>query len=128
MFDELDFIYTPSRDPAADRDYFVDVLGAQEVFAIQAGDERVAAVQFTDKPLLIFAGHLGGERPFLIYRVSDFAKALNDLEARGWERAEEFEIPHGPCCTFQTPGGHRIGVYQLTRLEVGAHFAGRKDF
>ena len=24
---DLDFLYTPSKDPAADRDYFVNVLG-----------------------------------------------------------------------------------------------------
>lgn len=128
MLEDLDFIYAPSADPAADRDYFVSVLGAREVFAIQAGEERVAAVQLGSGPLLLFAGHLEGERPFLIYRVGDFASALKELEAGVWDRAEEFEIPHGPCCTFETPGGHRVGVYQPTRPEVGAHFAGRRDF
>jgi hypothetical protein len=128
MFEELDFIYTPSADPAADRDYFVNVLGAREVFAIEAGDDRVAAVELSDKPLLLFAGHLEGERPFLIYRVADMQAALVELVSRGWTQAETFEIPHGPCCTFESPGGHRIGVYQLTRPDVGAHFADRKDF
>lgn len=128
MFEELDFIYAPSKDPAADRDYFVDVLGAREVFAIEAGTDRVAAVQLADKPLMLFAGHLEGERPFLIYRVPDFDAAIRELRSRGWEGAEEFEIPHGPCCTFDTPGGHRLGIYQLSRPQVGEHFAGRKDF
>lgn len=127
-FGSLDFLYTPSRDPASDRDYFVNVLGASEVFAIEAGEERVAAVELGTGPIVLFAGHLEGERPFLIYRVDDFAAAIETLLARGWEHAEEFEIPHGPCCTFETAGGHRIGVYQLTRPDVGAHFAGRKDF
>jgi hypothetical protein len=128
MLEELDFVYTPSRDPAADRDYFVNVLGASEVFAIEAGAERVAAVRLGEGPLLLFAGHLEGERPFLIYRVDDFDTALRDIEERGWEPAERFEIPHGPCCTFSTPGGHRVGVYQLTRPDVAEHFAGRHDF
>ncbi len=128
MFGSLDFVYTPSRDPAADRDHFVNVLGAREVFAIEASDERVAAVQLGEGPLMLFAGHLEGERPFLIYRVDDFEGALAELAERGWEKAERFEIPPGPCCTFETPGGHRVGVYQLTRPEVGDHFAGRKDF
>ena len=128
MFASLDFVYTPSRDPAADRDYFVKVLGADEVFAIEAGGERVAAVQFGDGPLVLFAGHLEGDRPFLIYRVDDFDAALQDIEKRGWDPTERFEIPHGPCCTFETPGGHRVGVYQLTRPDVGDHFAGRNDF
>ncbi len=128
MFEQLDFLYTPSKDPAGDRDYFVDVLGAAFVFAVQAGDERVAAVRFGDGPLILFAGHLEGERPFMIYRVPDFDAALDELTSRGWAEAERFEIPHGPCCTFETPGGHRVGVYQLTRPEVGEHFAGRRDF
>jgi hypothetical protein len=127
-FQDLDFLYTPSNDPAADRDYFVDVLGAREVFAIEAGEDRVAAVQLSARPLLLFAAHLEGERPFLIYRVEDLEAELAELESRGWQRAETFDIPHGPCCTFASPGGHRIGLYQLTRPEVGAHFAGRHDF
>jgi hypothetical protein len=128
VFDSLDFLYTPSTDPSADRDYFVNVLGAREVFAIEAGDDRVAAVELSDRPLILFAGHLDGERPFLIYRVGDFDRALEELESRGWAPEERFEIPHGPCCTFGTPGGHRVGVYQLTRPEVIEHFAGRHDF
>jgi hypothetical protein len=128
MFEGLDFVYTPSSDPAADRDYFVNVLGGREVFAIEAGEDRVAAVELSERPLILFAGHLEGERPFLIYRVNDIDSALTEMEARGWTRDETFEIPHGPCCTFQTPGGHRVGLYQLTRPDVGGHFAGRKDF
>jgi hypothetical protein len=30
--------------------------------------------------------------------------------------------------TFETPGGQRIGLYELTRPEVTDHFAGRADF
>lgn len=128
MFEGLDFVYTPSSDPEADRDYFVNVLGGREVFAIEAGEDRVAAVELSERPLILFAGHLEGERPFLIFRVEDIESALNDMEASGWQRDETFDIPHGPCCTFQTPGGHRVGLYQLTRPDVGGHFAGRKDF
>ncbi len=128
MFEGLDFVYTPSSDPAADRDYFVSVLGGREVFAIEAGEDRVAAVELSERPLILFAGHLEGERPFLIFRVNDIESELNVMEGRGWQRDETFEIPHGPCCTFQSPGGHRVGLYQLTRPDVGEHFAGRKDF
>jgi hypothetical protein len=128
VFDELDFLYIPSRDSAADVAYFTDVLGGRLVFAIESEHTRVAAVDLSDKPLLLFADHLEGERPFLIYRVADLAAALDELAARGWGREEVFEIPHGPCCTFESPAGHRLGLYQLTRPEVGEHFAGRRDF
>ena len=54
--------------------------------------------------------------------------ALASLEAAGWEREATFGIPHGPCCSFRAPGGHRIALYELTRPEAAAHFEGRRDF
>ena len=35
-FQQLDFLYTPSRDVATDLVYFTDVLGGRVVFAIEA--------------------------------------------------------------------------------------------
>jgi hypothetical protein len=128
-FERLDFLYVPSRDVAADLGYFTEVLGGQVVFAIQAMGTRVAAVRLTEQPpLVLLADHLEGERPVLVYRVPDLGAAMADLEARGWQRQHTLEIPHGPCCSFQTPGGHRVALYQLTRPEVAAHFEGRRDF
>jgi hypothetical protein len=128
-FERLDFLYVPSRDVAADLGYFTEVLGGQVVFAIQAMGTRVAAVRLTEQPpLVLLADHLEGERPILVYRVPDLGAAMADLEARGWQRQHALEIPHGPCCSFQTPGGHRVALYQLTRPEVAAHFEGRRDF
>jgi hypothetical protein len=127
--ERLDFLYVPSRDVAADLGYFTEVLGGQVVFAIQAMGTRVVAVRLTEQPpLVLLADHLEGERPILVYRVPDLGAAMADLEARGWQRQHTLEIPHGPCCSFQTPGGHRVALYQLTRPEVAAHFEGRRDF
>jgi hypothetical protein len=128
-FEQLDFVYTPSRDVAADVAYFADVLGGRVVFAIDSMGTRVAAVELTEgAPLVLLADHVEGERPILVYRVPDLPGALAAMESRGWEREHTFEIPHGPCCSFRTPGGHRIAVYQLSRPEVAAGFAGRRDF
>jgi hypothetical protein len=127
--ERLDFLYMPSRDVAADLGYFTEVLGGRVVFAIQAMGTRVAAVRLTEQPpLVLLADHLEGERPILVYRVPDLDAAMAGLEARGWQRQHTLEIPHGPCCSFQTPGGHRVALYQLTRPEVAAHFEGRRDF
>lgn len=128
MFEELDFLYIPTADADADARYFGDVLGGEIVFTVESGDTRVAAVRLSERPLLLFADHLEGERPFMIFRVPDLEAALQEIEATGWTRAETFEIPHGPCCTFESPAGHRIGLYQLVRPEVAEHFAGRRDF
>jgi hypothetical protein len=128
-FQQLDFVYTPSRDVAADLRYFTEVLGGRVVFAIAAMGTRVAAVQLTEgPPLVLLADHVEGERPFLVYRVADLDAALAELESRGWERQHVFEIPQGPCCSFRTPGGHRIALYQLARPAAAAHFEGRRDF
>ena len=122
-------MYTPSRDVAADLDYFERVLGGRVVFAIEAMGTRVAAIALTESPpLVLLADHVEGERPILVYRVGDLDGALASLEAAGWEREATFGIPHGPCCSFRAPGGHRIALYELTRPEAAAHFEGRRDF
>ena len=128
-FDRLDFLYTPSTDVPGDLRYFTDVLGGRALFAIDAMGTRVAAVELTDgPPLVLLTDHVEGERPILVYRVDDLSKALDGLASRGWAREGTFEIPHGPCCSFRTPGGHRIALYQLVRPEVAERFAGRFDF
>ena len=128
-FQQLDFLYTPSGDVAADLAYFTEVLGGRVVFAIDSMGTRVAAIELIEgPPLLLLADHVEGERPILVYRVGDLGAALDLLESRGWKREHPFEIPHGPCCSFRSPGGHRIALYQLTRPEVAQHFEGRRDF
>lgn len=125
----MDFLYVPSRDVAADLEYFEGVLGGRVVFAIDGMGTRVAAVALSARPpLVLLTDHLEGERPVLVYRVDDLGAALDELEGRGWRREHRFEIPQGPCCSFRTPGGHRIALYQLARPEVAAHFEGRRDF
>jgi hypothetical protein len=128
-FERLDFLYVPSRDVAADRDTFVNVLGGRLLFAVESMGTRIAGVELTDgPPMVLLTDHLEGDRPVLVYRVPDLDAALRELETRGWERAATFEIPQGPCCSFVTPGGHRIALYQLTRPEAAGHFDGRRDF
>jgi hypothetical protein len=128
-FEQLDFLYIPSSDVAADAAYFTDVLGGRMVFAIDAEGTRAAMVEMTDgPPRLIFTDHLEGERPIYIYRVENLKKSLTALTKRGWTREETFEIPQGPCCSFASPSGQRVALYQLTRPDVESHFAGRRDF
>jgi hypothetical protein len=129
LFEQLDFVYMPSHDVEGDVRYFTDVLGARLTFAVDGMGTRVAMVELSaNAPRILLAGHLEGERPVLVYRVQDIDTAMKDLESRGWERGQTLEIPHGPVCSFTTPGGHRLAIYQLTRPEVGEHFEGRRDF
>jgi catechol 2,3-dioxygenase-like lactoylglutathione lyase family enzyme len=128
-FERLDYIYTPSRDVAADTRYFTDVLGARLVFAIEAMGTKVAMVELTEEPpRILLTDHLGGEVPILVYRVASLPDAMKELESRGWERGITLEIPQGPVCSFHAPGGQRIALYELTRPGVAESFEGRRDF
>lgn len=125
----LDFLYMPSRDVAADTADFIDMFGGRLVFAIEDGGVRVAMVELTTgPPQILLTDHVEGDRSILIYRVVDHRRAVADLKRRGWMPERSLEIPHGPCSSFRSPGGHRIALYELKRPEVIAHFAGRRDF
>jgi hypothetical protein len=129
LFERLDFIYSPCRDVVAELRYFTDVLGASPVFAIDGMGTRVAMLELgTAPPHILLADHLEGDRPVLVYRVADLPAAMQELTARGWQRGKSLEIPQGPICSFLTPGGHRLAIYQLTRPQVIDQFAGRRDF
>jgi hypothetical protein len=128
-FEQLDFIYMPSHDTAADARYFVDVLGARLVFAVEGMGTRVAMVELGEPPPhLLLADHLEGDGPVLVYRAADLDAAIAELSARGWTPGHRLEIPHGPICSFVAPGGQRLAIYQLTRPHVGEQFADRRDF
>ncbi len=128
-FEQLDFLYTPSSDVAADLTYFADVLGGRVVFAIEAMGTKVAAIELTSgPPTVLLTDHVVGDRAILVFRVANLDTTLAAQEAAGWIREHTFDIPHGPCCSFRTPGGHRVALYQLTRPEVASLFDGRRDF
>jgi hypothetical protein len=129
MFESLDFVYLPSRDVAAELERFSHGLGAETVFAIEAFGTRVAMIRLADgSPALLLAEHLEGDRPILVFRVSDLAQSVSELEARGVQIAARFGIPHGPGVELVTPGPQRIALYQLTRPQAAERLAGRRDF
>jgi predicted enzyme related to lactoylglutathione lyase len=128
-FEELDFLYMPSSDVESDMAFFTEVLGGRVVFAVEGMGARVAAVELASSPpTILLTDHLEGEQPILVYRVQDLEAALNRQGRAGWTRERSFEIPHGPCCSFRTPGGHRLALYEMTRPEAATHFNGRRDF
>jgi hypothetical protein len=129
LFENLDFVYLPSRDVASDLKYFTDCLGATPVFAIEAFGTRVAMCKLTENsPALLLAGHLEGDQPVLVYRVADLGQTIDELARKGVETTAQFEIPHGPGAELVTRGPQRIALYQLTRPEAPNRLAGRRDF
>jgi hypothetical protein len=129
VFDELDFIYSPSSDVAAEVRFYVEGLGADVLYAIEAFGTRVAMLRVTASgPKLLLAQHLHGEQPVLIYRVPDLEAAAADLAARGVRCGPRFGFPDGDAIELDIPGPQRIAVYERTRPERAAQLAGRKDF
>jgi catechol 2,3-dioxygenase-like lactoylglutathione lyase family enzyme len=127
--ESFDFLYMPSADVARDLGFYRDVLGAEVVFAIEAFGTRVAQVRLSDGgPRLLLAGHLEGEAPVVLHRVSDLDAAVRELEEGGATIEAEFGFPHGPAVALHTPGGQHLGFYELTRPEADEHLAGRVDF
>ena len=128
-FEGLDFVYWPSKDVARDLAWFETVLDATIEFAIDGMGTRVAMLRLTSgPPRVLLAGHLHGDAPVLVYRVLDLDAAMKDLGTRGWKRGTTLEIPHGPVCSFTSPGGQRLAIYELRRPFMDEQFAGRRDF
>ncbi len=129
MFERLDYLYTPSRDVAADVAHFTGVLGGRLVFAIEGMGTRVAMVELSEgHPQVVLADHLDGDTPILVFRVADLETAARELQASVADPGHTLEIPQGPVRSFVAPGGQRIAIYQLTRPGVVEGFTGRRDF
>ena len=79
-------------------------------------------------PTLLFAEHLEGDQPILIFRVDDLDEATARLEAGGVELEGPFEMPYGHGFQLKLPGPQRVAVYERTRPERGASIVGRRDF
>jgi hypothetical protein len=124
----LDFVYCPSADAAADRDHWTERLGATAVFAVERFDTRVACVAPGEGPAVLFAEHLEGDRPVLLYRVDDLATTIRALQDRGVEVGETFGFPYGEGAELSNPGPQRVAIYQRNQAERGDSLRGRRDF
>ena len=125
----FDFLYLPSRDVAADLDFYTGVLGGEAIWAIERFGTRVARVKLTDAPpQLILAEHLEGDAPVLLHRVEDLDAAAAELEEQGVEVSARLGFPYGSAVAFAAPGGQRLAVYELLRPEVEESLNGRFDF
>jgi hypothetical protein len=129
MFEALEYIYMPSRDVAADVAWFSETLGAEVVFAIDGMGTRVAMLRVSAAgPPVLLADHVEGDAPFLVYRVADLGAAVRELRKSGWRKGRRIELPMGAAFSFAAPGGQRVALFELSRPQVVASFAGRRDF
>lgn len=124
----LDFVYVPTADLDLAVERAVETLGAELVWKVRAMGTAVACLRpSATGPCILFADHLEGETPVLVYRVGDYAEALGRLRKTGANDIRELQIPHGPCASFRLAGSQRYAIYELVRPGIDAHFAGRVD-
>jgi len=72
LFLQLDYLYTPSSDVAADARFFTEVLGGRLAFAVEGMGARVAMIELTGGlPHILLTDHLEGDRAIYIYRVEN---------------------------------------------------------
>jgi hypothetical protein len=128
LFQSLDFVYVPTEDVDASARRYVEELGAALVWKVRGMGTVVANLRVSSAgPAILLSGHLEGEAPILVYRVADYAAAVESVRAAGILDVRELEIPHGPCASFRAPGGQRLAFYQLARPGADQSFAGRID-
>ncbi|MEA2166939.1 MAG: hypothetical protein QOF76_239 [Solirubrobacteraceae bacterium] len=129
MFEDLDFLYLPSRDVAADVRHYTTGVGAELVFAIERFGTRVAMIRLAaEGPDLLLAEHLEGDQPISVFRVGSLAAAVAELEGRGVTVGERFGFPFGEGVELGNPGPQRVAIYEATELERGRSITGRRDF
>ena len=67
------------------------------VWKVRGLDTVVACLRVGDAhPAILLSGHLEGTRAIPVFRVDDYAVAVERLRAEGVEELRELEIPHGP--------------------------------
>ena len=123
----LDFLYTPSADVAADLRYLVDVLGAEEVFAIEDGGIRVAMASFGGPPAILLTDHLEGDRPIHLFAVTDLA-AARPISRRAAGPGALGRAAAGPGHDLPNAHRHSHGHLRADRPFVVESFRGRHDF
>lgn len=118
-FGPLTYLYVGSKDFRHDLTFYRDVLGAELVWNFQAFGANVAAFNLGAGPLVLLADHRRAPSVLCIYAVPNLDAAIRSLEKRGWKRsAGPFEVPDGPCVTFQDPSGNEYGLLQPDRPDV----------
>lgn len=127
-YESLDYVYVPTSDVGASVRRYIDELGAELVWKVRGMGTVVACLRVSaEGPAILLSEHLEGTVPILVYRVSDYAAAIAQLERAEVAELHQLEIPQGPCASFRLPDGQRHAVYELSRPGAADHFVGRFD-
>jgi catechol 2,3-dioxygenase-like lactoylglutathione lyase family enzyme len=113
----LTYLYVGTDDTRRDLRWYVDVMGAEEVWSHAAFGARVAAVRLWERgPLLLLADHRPKGSVLPVYAVASLDEEEALLRTRGWAPAgPRFGIPDGDCYLFHDPAGNELAMYEDTR-------------
>ena len=113
------YVYVGTSDFEADRDFYLNVLGARKVWEFKEFGARVAAIDLCGEPYLLIADHVRAPSKRLIYEVDDLRGASETLEKRGWRPdGERFEVPDGPCMNFKDRSGNEYAILEMRRPRI----------
>jgi catechol 2,3-dioxygenase-like lactoylglutathione lyase family enzyme len=113
------YVYLGTSDFEADRDFYLNVLGARKVWEFKEFGARVAAFDLCGEPYLLIADHVRAPSKRLIFEVDDIRDASRTLEERGWRSdGERFEVPDGPCINFEDRSGNEYAILEMRRPRI----------
>ena len=117
VFEELRYIYKGTSDYEANKQFYIEILGASLVWEFRRFGTSVVAFRLGDcKHLILIAEHLKGHQSILIYRTSDIEQAITQLKSNGLSfRSSTFGIPDGNCILFEDNSRTKYGIYEKTK-------------
>ena len=119
LFKRIAYIYVGSSDFEADRDYYLNKLGAKKVWEFKEFGAQVASFDLCGEPYLLLADHVKAPSKRLIFEVGSIKEAAAALKKKGWvSDGGEFEIPDGPCLKFNDPSGNEFAILEMKRPRV----------
>lgn len=113
------YIYVGSSNFAADRGFYLGVLGARLVWQFEDDGAKVAAFDLCGEPYILIADHVKPPSKRLIFEVRNLREAAKVLRSRGWvPEGDEFEIPDGPCLNFADKSGNEYAILEMKRPRI----------
>lgn len=118
-FNALAYLYLGTANFEEDVAYYRDILGAELVWNLTGFGAHVAAFRVGLGPLLLIADHRPAPSCIPVFEVEDLKETAKALKKKGWKSdGRSFEIPNGPCYSFEDPSKNRFAFFQNVRPHV----------
>ncbi len=113
-FLNVEYLYIGSADYERDVNFYLETLGAQEVWKYERFGSRITALSLCAGPLILLADHRSAPSCQPVFRVSDLSATARELTQRGWKPlAGPFGTPNGEAYSFEDPSGNRFAIFEV---------------